>query len=154
MPTPTAAPPEVRVVAVLPASAARLAADVLAERARHHEATAAGSPELIGPCSIAGHALHRAGWSHYADPAETVAELNRRADVEPSTGVHLPTELAEALLTARGWTKCEQALAVSWTRPGRKSRADGGTFGDDYLWEFPEALTEALAAEALAVVTS
>lgn len=69
------------------------------------------------------------------------------------TTIHLTSEVADALLADHGWTVCSQdaqgragGVTLSYTRPGHPSRANGGRFGDDYLWERDEALTQALSA--------
>lgn len=149
MPALTPAPADSPVVAVVPAGAARLAADQLADLARKNET---GDRGLIAPLSVAGHALHRAGWADAGDRLDAARDYDdEHEDVEGVTLYAFPVELADALLQARGWTIEDVPGGNAYVKPGATLRADGGAHGRDYLWHREEALRLALIAEALEV---
>jgi hypothetical protein len=152
MPVPNTARPEELVLARVPAGAARYCAEHLANDARECERS--GETADAALLSVAGHALHAAGWADQgARLAEASNHLERCDNLGvPTVALHLPHELADALLVARGWRI--ERITDRWrayVMPGGRGRADGGTFGIDFLWERDEAVTLALAAEALEV---
>lgn len=61
--------------------------------------------------------------------------------------IHIPIHKATAIIEAAGWKVCStfsEGLSRSvcqYVRPGKKSREQGGKFGDDFLWHLDEALT-------------
>jgi hypothetical protein len=65
--------------------------------------------------------------------------------------VHIPIEKATEIIEDAGWqvfsTFSERLgrCVYEYVRPGKKSRNDGGKFGDDFLWHLDEALTRVLA---------
>ena len=139
------------VLARVPAGAARFAAEHLDELA--HEAERC---QLTGDAALlaaAGHALREAGWQDDARLRAAGEHLERCAgygDRLPSTSIALPHELADALLVARGWRIVSVSVGVrEFVKPGKRCQAERGVAGEDFLRDRDEALTLALAAEAL-----
>lgn len=64
--------------------------------------------------------------------------------------VHIPIQKATETIEAAGWrvySNFSERLGRSvyqYVRPGKKSREEGGKFGDDFLWHLDEALTRVL----------
>lgn len=69
--------------------------------------------------------------------------------MDSTVSISLPPEDARALLVRYGWGICMENTTRSYTRPGQLSRAEGGIFGRDYLWQADEALADALTASLL-----
>lgn len=152
--TATAAAATVPVTVHVPAGDARVVGDFLIMDAP--EAKEAGAPDgMPEAMERIGRALHGIGWQ---DDALAAAETVRKSDEfldAPGPVVHLPADLADALLIARGWKVEEHrtgagAPYVVFVVPGRSGRHANGKAGTDYLWNRDEALALALTAEGLA----
>lgn len=155
MPAPNCARPDELVLVRVSAGAARYCAEHLATDAR--EAERAGATSDAALLSVAGHALHAAGWADHSRQLDAASEhLARCAELGdrlPHVSTHLPHELADALLVARGWRIDGAGLSGgrAFVKPGGRRPSDGGTMGPDYLLSRDDALTLALVAEALEV---